>query len=112
MQRKAKKSKENGMSWKKLKDILPTRGEIYYMYIKNCQKLCTLCPLYRPDQGDIVGREYIIFDNLLCTYGKSLREARVGNKVSFAILSLGCSCMTTIVLVNKYRFEMIFMDYA
>jgi hypothetical protein len=27
----AKKSKENGMSWKKLKDILPTRGEIYYM---------------------------------------------------------------------------------
>jgi hypothetical protein len=33
----------------------------YHMYIKYCQKLCTLCPLYRPDQGDIVGREYIIF---------------------------------------------------
>jgi Pyruvate/2-oxoacid:ferredoxin oxidoreductase delta subunit len=22
-------------------------------------RVCTLCPLYCPDQGDIVGREYI-----------------------------------------------------
>jgi hypothetical protein len=28
-------------------------------YVQNCTGLCTFCPLYRPDQGNIVGRKYI-----------------------------------------------------
>jgi hypothetical protein len=37
-------------------------------------RFVALCPLYRPEQGDIVGREYIIFTNFYVSYGKSLRE--------------------------------------
>jgi hypothetical protein len=33
--------------------------KIYRIAPQNCVSLCTLCPLYRPEQGNIVGREYI-----------------------------------------------------
>jgi hypothetical protein len=33
--------------------------------------LCTLCPLFRPEQGNIVGREYINSRNFVELYGIS-----------------------------------------
>jgi hypothetical protein len=36
-----------------------------------------LCPLYCPDQGDIVGREYIHFYKFLLPYGISLRDSTI-----------------------------------
>jgi hypothetical protein len=41
--------------------LLLNRGEIYHMALEAEMRtlLCTLCPLYRPEQGNIVGREYI-----------------------------------------------------
>jgi hypothetical protein len=45
--------------WPLRPELMLNRGEIYRMVIEICKNLCTLCPLYRPDQGNIVGREYI-----------------------------------------------------
>jgi hypothetical protein len=47
------------------------------MVIEICKNLCTLCPLYCPDQGDIVGREYINFYKFLLPYGISLRDSTI-----------------------------------
>jgi hypothetical protein len=57
---------------------LLNRGEIYRMVIEICKKLCTLCPLYRPDQGNIVGRVYIHFYKFLLPYGISLSDSTIG----------------------------------
>jgi hypothetical protein len=45
------------------------------MGIKICKNVCTLCPLYYPDQGDIVGREYIHSCKFLYPYGTSLGDS-------------------------------------
>jgi hypothetical protein len=34
--------------------------------------VCTLCPLYRPEQGNIVGREYIHLTQKLTIFGSGL----------------------------------------
>jgi hypothetical protein len=47
------------------------------MVIEICKHLCTLCPLYRPDQGNIVGREYINFYKFLLPYGISLSDSTI-----------------------------------
>jgi hypothetical protein len=61
------------------KNLLLNRWEIYRMVIEICKNVCTLCPLYCPDQGDIVGREYIIFYKFLLPYGISLRDSTITN---------------------------------
>jgi hypothetical protein len=53
------------------------------MVIEICKNLCTLCPLYCPDQGDIVGREYINFYKFLLPYGISLRDSTIEVDVPF-----------------------------
>jgi hypothetical protein len=57
--------------------LLLNRGEIYRMVIEICKNVCTLCPLYRPDQGNIVGREYINFYKFLLPYGISLSDSTI-----------------------------------
>jgi hypothetical protein len=47
------------------------------MVIEICKNVCTLCPLYCPDQGDIVGREYINVYKFLLPYGISLRDSTI-----------------------------------
>jgi hypothetical protein len=47
------------------------------MGIKICKNVCTLCPLYCPDQGDIVGREYIHSCKFLYPYGTSLSDSSI-----------------------------------
>jgi hypothetical protein len=49
------------------------------MLIEICKNLCTLCPIYRPDQGNIVGREYINFYKFLLPYGISLSDSTIVN---------------------------------
>jgi hypothetical protein len=49
------------------------------MGITICKNVCTLCPLYRPDQGDIVGREYIHSCKFLYPYGTSLGDSTIAN---------------------------------
>jgi hypothetical protein len=49
------------------------------MVIEICKNLCTLCPLYCPDQGDIAGREYINVYKFLLPYGISLRDSTIGS---------------------------------
>jgi hypothetical protein len=62
--------------------VLLNRGEIYRMVIEICKNLCTLCPLYRPDQGNIVGRENINFYKFLLPYGISLSDS-IGSPFGF-----------------------------
>jgi hypothetical protein len=61
--------------------LLLNRCEIYRMVIEICKNLCTLCSLYCPDQGDIVGREYINFYKFLLPYGISLRDSTINGNV-------------------------------
>jgi hypothetical protein len=56
---------------------LSNRREMYHMGIKICKNVCTLCLLYRPDQGNIVGREYIHSCKFLYPYGTSLGDSTI-----------------------------------
>jgi hypothetical protein len=54
------------------------------MVIEICKNLCTLCPLYRPDQVNIVGREYIHFYKFLLPYGISLIDSTIASTAAAA----------------------------
>jgi hypothetical protein len=47
--------------------------------------VCTLCPLYCPDQGDIVGREYIHSCKFISPYGTSLGDSTIGLGLDFRL---------------------------
>jgi hypothetical protein len=68
------------------------------MVIDICKNLCTLCPLYRPEQGNIVGREYINFCKFLLPYGISLSDSTIGHKRTYrTILELSDHALFKIV---------------
>jgi hypothetical protein len=60
-----------------MKQVLSNRREMYHMGINICKNVCTLCPLYRPDQGNIVGRKYIHSCKFLYSYGTSLGDSTI-----------------------------------
>jgi hypothetical protein len=49
-----------------------------YKFAKMCTLSCTLCLLYRPEQGNIVGRKYIKVCKLIVPFGRSLRDSTIG----------------------------------
>jgi hypothetical protein len=49
--------------------LLLNQREKYHMGPWICKKSCTLCPLYRPEQGNIVGRNYIKVCKFLQIHG-------------------------------------------
>jgi hypothetical protein len=80
-------------------------------YVDINVNLCTLCPLYRPEQGNIVGRKYINSCKFISPYGTSLADSTIvfllrTVKLYFAILPRDCYrlhavCDVHIIIVYK-----------
>jgi hypothetical protein len=71
------------------------------MVIEICKTLCTLCPPYRPDQGNIVGREYINFYKFLLPCGISLRDSTIASTPILFVLNVVFFCRHACSLSKK-----------
>jgi hypothetical protein len=57
--------------------LLSNRREMYHMGIKICKNVCTLCPLYCPDQGDTKERSKSVTDPLIIPHPSRLSSAEL-----------------------------------